>query len=248
MKSMIPLALAAATFTTLPASALTPTEDDFESPALLASAWQLSEFANAKLRQNNGRLNFLVGPETDPDEDYAFIELRNNQPGFNENWQVILDVTNKSGNGDDAGVGFWIYNADDTRDVIFFEFYGNTAKRERKCASASFVNDGTYLAKELELKNSKITTGKLKVTFNSRTKLFTFHLGKFVPKQSGKGNLLVWQRMGTFSPTGVGGDARANWNMNPGSGRFGIRLEAFAEGKVIDGNQASMDNFVLKAP
>jgi hypothetical protein len=248
MKSILFPALAAGMLTALPCAALTPTEDDFESPKLLTSAWQLSQFANAKLRQFDGRLNFIVSPETDPDEDYAFVELRNNQPGFNENWQVTLDVTNKTGNNDDTGVGFWIFNADDTRDVIFFEFYGNSTKRERKCASASFVNDGAYLTKELELKSQKITSGKLKVTFNRATKLFTFHFGTIVPKASGKGSTVDWQRMGTFSPTGIGGDARANWQMNPGSGRFGIRLEGFAEGHLIDGGKATMDNFVLKAP
>lgn len=226
--------------------ALTPVEENFNAATLDTTRWELAQFANAKLLQSRHRLNFLIGPATDPEEDYAYLELRNNQPGINENWQVLLDVTNTAGYGDQMGVGFWIYNADDPSDVLFFEFYGNKTKKVRTSVTASFVLDGEHTDEELNLK-PKVTTGKLKITFSAKTKLFTFQFGKWVPKASGKGNLLVWQRVGTFSPTGKGGNARANWNMNPASGRFGIRLEGYGENKLVGGGKAFMDNFLLKA-
>lgn len=226
--------------------ALTPVEENFNAKTLDTTRWELAQFENAKLRQSRQRLNFLIGPATHPEEDYAYLELRDNQPGFNENWQVLLDVSNTAGHGDHMGIGFWIYNADDPSDVVFFEFYGNKTKKPRTSVSASFVLDGIHTAEDLDLK-PKVTSGKLKITFNKQTKLFTFFFGKRVPKVSGKGTTLVWQRVGTFSPTGKGGNARANWNMNPASGRFGIRLEGYGENKLVGAGEAFMDNFVLKA-
>lgn len=219
--------------------AFTPAEDDFSAAVLNPKRWQLNQFENAKLRQSNDRLNFIVRTST-ADEDYAYLELRNNQPGYNENWQVLLDVTNATGEGDRVGVGFWIFNADDPADVVFFEFYGSPGKRLRTGVRASFILDGAHIDGVLELKQKLTTDGSLKLTFNKLTKRFTFHFRKSVKGAD-------WVNLGTFSVNGLGGDVRANWNMNPGGGRFGIRLEGYGENRQVIGGKASMDNFELKA-
>ena len=219
--------------------ALTPVADDFNAATLNMSRWQIFNSKNAKMRHLNKRLNFSV-PKSSGGENYSYAELINNQPGYNENWQLLLDVKNAAGKGDDAGVGFWIFNADDPGDVIFFEFYGNPGKTKRESVCACFVTDGQHLAEELTLKQKAATQGRLKINYSAKTKSFTFFFRK-----NAKGS--AWTQMGSFSVNGVGGDVRANWNMNPGSGRFGIRLEGFSEKKAVAAGDLTMDNFVLQA-
>jgi hypothetical protein len=152
----------------------------------------------------------------------------------------VADDFNAAGKGDDAGVGFWIFNADDPGDVIFFEFYGNPGKTKRESVCACFVTDGQHLAGELTLKQKAATQGRLKINYSAKTRSFTFYFRK-----NAKG--AAWAQMGSFSVNGVGGDVRANWNMNPGSGRFGIRLEGYSEKKAVAAGDLTMDNFVLQA-
>jgi hypothetical protein len=239
LKTPIGLILAASQILAGTCLALTPVEDNFNAATLNASRWQIFNYKNARMRHLDDRLKFSVF-KSSGGEDYSYAELVNNQPGSNENWQLFLDVKNASGKGDDAGVGFWIFNADDPRDVIFFEFYGNPGKARRESVCACFVVDGQHLAQELSLKQKATTRGKLKINYSATTKRFTFFFRK-----SEKG---AWANMGSFSVNGVGGDVRANWNMNPGSGRFGIRLEGFSEKKAVAAGDLTMDNFVLQAP
>ena len=227
-------------------AALTPFEENFNGSALDPSVWETAAFKNASLVQNKQRLNFLVGPVSDPDEDYAYIELLGNQPSINESWQAIVDVTNTTGQRDNVGVGFWIYNTSRTGDVVFFEFYGNPTKKSRTSVRASFVVNSQDAVKQLDLK-PKLTSGKLMVSFSAKTKLFTFSFGKRVPKQSGKGTTLVWQKMGTFSPAADKNPSGETWLFDRDT-RFGIRLEGYGENRLVTGGQASMDNFVLRAP
>jgi hypothetical protein len=223
------------------APALTPFSDGFNTNTLNPVRWQVSQFHNAKLRVGQQRVNFFIYPAFHPDEDYGYLELLNNQPGINENWQVTLTINNTSGQGDRIGAGFWIHNADDPSDVIFYEFYGNAGKRARKCAAACFVLNGTTMAQKINHHAAKLTAAKLRIVYAANTKLFTFRIAPAVPAAR-------WRTLGTFSPTGIGGDVRANWNLNPGSGRFGIRLEAYGEQRLLDGGKVFMDNFVLSAP
>lgn len=224
-----------------PASALTPVADGFNSNLIDPARWELAQFKNAQFKAARQRVNFFIFPKFDADEDYAYLELRNNQPGFNEHWQVTLTVNNESGQGDRIGAGFWIYNADDPSDVIFFEFYGHSGPKARKCAAASFVLDGATMKKSLVYRAGNLTKAKLRIVFNAKTKLFTFRIAPM-------GKPVEWQTLGTFSPTGGDGDIRANWNLNPGGGRFGIRLEGYGEQRLLEGGLVFMDNFNLNRP
>jgi hypothetical protein len=221
--------------------ALTPVSEDFQTASLVKQRWQFFNSKNALLKHAGTRLSFAV-PENFSREDYSYAELRNNQPGYNENWQVVLDVKNSAFQGDEVGVGFWIYNADDPGDVAFLEFYGNRGRKNQEYVCACFVTDGQHLTKDFTLKAKRlITAGKLKISFNKTTKILTFSFRAEGARNS-------WREFGTFSVNGVGGSQRANWNMNPASGRFGIRLEAYGERSIVMAGAVSMDNFVLQAP
>ena len=240
LKSPISLVLAISQILAGTSMALMPVEDNFNAPKLNGSRWQIFNYKNAKMRHANNQLNFSVRASSGG-EDYSYAELINNQPGYNESWQLFLDVKNAAGKGDDAGVGFWIFNADDPSDVVFFEFYGNPGKTKRESVCACFVLDGQHLDEEISLKQKAATQGTLKINFNPKTKSFTFFFRNH-PKGS------PWIKMGSFSVNGVGGDVRANWNMNPGSGRFGIRLEGYSEKRAVAAGDLTMDNFLLQAP
>ena len=227
------------------ALAITPVTENFDSARLNPVRWQRAMFKSARMDQLLGKLGFWIVEPFDQDEDYAYIELRNNQPGVNENWQVTVAVTNKSGEGDHIGAGFWIYNATDPSDVVFFEFYGNNSKVRKTCAKACFVLDGSHMKDEFPFKKGALTSAKLRIVYSRQTRLFTFKVGSPSPTTR---NRTIWSSIGTFSPFNSGGDARANWNLNPGSGRFGIRLEGYGERRLLERGKVSMDNFVLAAP
>jgi hypothetical protein len=92
------------------------------------------------------------------------------------------------------------------------------------------------------MRNPGVGSGSMRISFDKKTKLFTFWYDS-----SGSANGFQWVKISTFSPTGKGGDRSGNWNMNPGSGRFGIQLFGYAEGQSIASGKLTLDNFALKA-
>ncbi|MES2920964.1 MAG: hypothetical protein V4819_05440 [Verrucomicrobiota bacterium] len=220
--------------------ALTPVRESF-NVALNPARWIVGGSPYAKLQQGSGRLNFTVGP-TSTEEDYASAELYGNQPGYNESWQVIVDVSNTANAGDDVGAGLYIYNPSSYTNILYFEFYGD-GKGRQGGFQVSILKDafGNYLEPHL-INNPRVKKGSLRITFNKTTKLITFFCDK-----TGSADGYQWKKVGTFSPTGVGGDRRLNWNMNPTTGRFGIGLEAFGDNRLVRNGRVNMDNFILKA-
>ncbi len=219
------------------AFALTPFSDNFNATALKSTRWTLKNYAKGKLSLSGGKFNFTVsGPTGD---DFSTLELKNNRPSYNESWEVILDVANTSGQGDKVGTGILIYNADDDGDQVGLEFNG-------KGRSGGFVmlgntNDQDNPQQDIRVDPS-VTKGSLKISFDKSATLFTFWYDS-----TGSTDGLAWTRLGTFSPTGTGGDRRGNWNMNPNNGRFGIQLFGFSDGRTVTAGKVSFDNFKLKA-
>lgn len=218
------------------ASALTPIRDNFNAAKLNTSRWALKNYAKGKLAQKSGRLNFTVAKPPTRD-DSATLELRNNQPGFNESWQVTLDVANSQNAGFSAGAGIWIFNASDPKDGVFLEFYGKKAGFN----VIGITDDRDNPAGDISI-NPGVNSGSMRISFSKTTKLFTFWYDK-----SGSANGYQWVKICTFSPTGKGGDRRGNWKMNPGGGRFGVRLFGYSERQSIAAGKITMDNFALKA-
>lgn len=219
------------------ASALSPFSDNFNAAKLNTSRWTLKNDAKGKLVQSSGRLNFTVASPPTGD-DSATLELRNNQPGFNENWQVTLDVTNTLGSGYLCGPGIWIFNSADRKDGVFLEFYG----KQDGFNVIGITDDRDNPAGDI-MRNPGVSSGSMRISFSKTTKLFTFWYDK-----TGSANGYQWVKICTFSPTGKGGDRSGNWNMNPGSGRFGIQLFGYSENPspIVTG-KLTMDNFALKA-
>lgn len=220
------------------AVAVTPASDKFNTALLQASRWSVTKGAKGKLTQSGGRVNYTAASPTTED-DYGILTLRNNRPGMNENWQVILDVSNTANRGEDVGVGICITNAADPLDSVNLEFYGEGAR-----GGFNFIgitDDEDDASKDIHARPGG-TKGSMKVSFNKSSKLFTFWYDS-----TGSSDGFQWVKLCTFSPTGTGGNRRGNWNMNPASGNFSVRLFGYSEFKVVTTGKASFDNFVLKS-
>lgn len=220
------------------AFALTPFSDNFNAPKLNTDAWTPGGEGGAKLKQTNGVLRFLV-PKNKEDEDYAFLELKGIYPGYNESWQVIVDVTNTNEHRGNSAPGFWISSGDDPSDVAFFEFYG---KGPKGGFIASFTNNGVYNVGPDLVTNPGVTKGSLKITFSKTTKIITFWHDK-----TGSSNGYQWVKLGTFSTNGVGGNRRADWLMNEETSYFTVRIFGFSEGKIVAAGTETLDNFSVKS-
>lgn len=220
------------------ASALTPVSDDFNAATLNANRWIYQKGGKGTFTQAAGLLKFKAAlPVTN--DDFAILTLRNNRPGYNENWEVILDVFNSANKGEKVGVGISIFNSADRTDNVNLEFYGSGAG-----GGFNFIgvtNDRDDPSKDVRALLN-FPTGRLRVTFSGQTKLFTFWYDN---PTAGDG--VPWTKLCTFSPTGVGGTRRGNWNMNPAGGTFGVQIFGYSESQGIADGKVWMDNFKLIA-
>jgi hypothetical protein len=220
------------------ASALTPVSDNFNASTLSSSRWTSEKGGKGNLSQSNGRLHYTAAkPATE--DDYAVLDLRNNRPGYNENWQIILDVTNTANKGEDVGVGISVFNSADPQDNVNLEFYGAGSR-----GGFNFIgvtDDFDDITKDIRA-FPNVTRGSMRISFSKITKLFTFWYDR-----TGSTDGFQWVQLCTFSPTGKGGTQRGNWKMNPGGGTFGVRIFGYSEFQGVVKGKASLDNFVLKA-
>ena len=219
--------------------ALTPFSDDFTGTRLDKASWQQGSYGTgAILKQSGGRLNFSM-PVANSAEADAWFELTATHPGANENWQVILDVTNSNNHGGDSAPGFWLYNSADPNDAVFLEFFGKGAKGG---FDASFVVNGLYSAGADLVANPGVSKGSIRIVYSKTTRILAFSYDS-----TGSADGYKWTKLGTFATNGIGGDRRGNWEMDPVTGTFTIRINGYVEGKVVSTGTETMDHFVLKA-
>lgn len=238
MKSTTVLAAAAAILISGEiAHALTPAKDNFTTNTIDKKLWIPKNYSKGKLQNTNKRMEFIVSGKPTGD-DFATLTLKNNQPGYNENWEIILDVKNTLSKGEQVGTGILILNAADTRDNASLEFYGKGNLGGFN--TIGVTNDKDNLANDIR-SNPRVSAGSMRVTFSKATKILTFW-----HDANGPTNGYVWKRISTFSTNGVGGNRRGNWQMNPGGGRFIIRLFGYSDGSAVKAGQVNFDNFKLR--
>lgn len=215
--------------------ALTPITEEFESTKIDPVNWFYYHDTKSRLIQGNGVLNFRVLSKPLA-ANYSSIELLTSQPSFNENWEMTVDVTNTSSYVRTVGGGITIFNSVDRNDRLYINYYGKAG-----IGTGSYTNNVNANAFKLS-PGVATASGGVRVSFSKKTKLLTIYLSDSV---SGEG--YAWRKIGSFSPTGVGGDARTNWKMDPVSGRFGIQLFGNAGPRTISSGKITFDNFVLSS-
>jgi len=211
--------------------ALTPITERFKGTELNATRWYHYHGENSKLQVANGKLNFVISTQPTHDE-FASLELLTSQPGYNENWQVVVDLANTAKLGQDVGCGVMLFNFADRSDYLYVESYG------RSGLSAGMLVNGTHADNARFSLGVGVPKGALRIRFNSETKLLTFYLSA-----TGYAAGYDWKKIGTVSPTGKGGKVNGNWRMNS-EGKFGIQLFGFGDAKVESG-KLTFDNFKL---
>lgn len=210
------------------ADALTPVSDNFNSTQLNKSRWSLKSPTGAgKLSQASGRILFTTSSSSDAE---PYMDLRNSRPGYNENWEARVDVVNATNQGQDVAAGLWVLNADDPRDAALVEFYGKGSRG----FNVIRVIDGRDTPNKDVRASAAGNQGSLRITFDKTRKLLTFWRDKTGPADG-----IKWEKITTFSAK--------NWNMNPGGGRFIIRLSAYSYAGPVTKGKVTLDNFALKA-
>jgi len=231
-----PIVALVSTILACPAFALTPVEEKFGSNTLDPAVWYKYTTGKGNLKPENKKLNFVVGSKPTND-DFASIELLTSQPGYNENWQLILDLANTSGLGFNAGCGIMLFNVQDRNDYMYLEFYGKNGG-----VAAGVINNGKHIDKGTASINPRVAKGSIRIRFDSEKKLMTLHVS---PTNLEEG--YTWIKIGTFSPAGSGGKINTNWKMNPETGRFGVQLFGFAQNNKLETGKATLDNLSITA-
>ncbi|MEO5713919.1 MAG: hypothetical protein ABIT37_10575 [Luteolibacter sp.] len=211
--------------------ALTPVLEEFTSGKLDETHFYQYTIGNGKLVQKGEKLNFTALSPTK--DDFASVELLTSYPGIAESWQMTLDLTNTSNAGKSAGCGFMICNTGDRRDRLFVDFYGVSGIK-----AGIIVNDKDAPVGKLSAKVG-LPKVSIRVRFDAATKLMAFSVS-LTDKTEG----YKWVKIGTFSPTGKGGNVRANWKMKA-DGVFGIQLYGFGHSNKIKAGKLTLDNLAV---
>ncbi|RYD40286.1 MAG: hypothetical protein EOP85_14515 [Verrucomicrobiaceae bacterium] len=234
MRSNVISSLVALAMLTGNAFALTPVQETF-SGQFNQERWYQYAVASGRLIQKGDVLNYSTKSKATKN-DFSSIELLTSQPGFAEDWQLTLDLSNTSNLGKKAAGGIMIFNVQDRKDYLYLEYYGKSGVAGGVIADQKHVKKGRISLPQA------IAKGSLRVTYRVATKLLTLEV--LVPK----GKKTKWFTVGTFSPLGdKKGDVRANWKMNADS-RFGVQLFGFSESKKVENGKITFDNFTLSAP
>lgn len=213
--------------------ALTPIVEKFNGTDLDYNRWAPLFSGRGQFSLAKGKLSFVVPSRPTPN-DYASIQLTSSQPGYNESWVIILDISQTTKAGNKAGCGIQLFNTQDRRDHLYLEFYGKAG-----LSGAVRVNDQNLDNGDFSLK-AGAPKGSIRVKFNKNTKLLTFS-ASLIPASEG----YDWKEVGTFSPTGKGGDVNADWEMKSSSGTFGIELYGFGISQIIEPGKVTFANFSL---
>ncbi len=215
--------------------ALTPIEEDFEAAKLDKSRWYQYKPANGRLINDEGKLNFVTKGAPTKD-DFVSIELLTSQPGFSENWQMVLDLTNTTNLRKAGGCGFMIFNGQDRDDYLYVNFFGTAGLDTGLFDNLDFIPAGKLSTK------SGVAKGAIRVRFSKASKLLTFDVS-LTQKSDG----YEWVEVGTFAPNGgKKGNVKAAWKMNAES-TFGLQLFGFAEGNKVAAGKIMIDNFSVSA-
>jgi hypothetical protein len=234
MKTTVLPSILALALLTGNALALTPVKESFNGTALNKTRWFQHKQDHGVLAPKNGKLNYFTKGAA-MQNDFASIELLTSQPGYNESWQLILDLTNTSGAGTKAAGGLMLFNVQDRNDYLFLEFYGKPGLR------GGVITDGEHGDNSITLPKAT-SKGSLRISFDKTSKLLSLDISA-----TNKAQGYQWIPVGTFSPSGKGGNIRANWKMNPGGGRFGVQLFGFDFKVKVLQNKITYDNFEISA-
>jgi hypothetical protein len=178
LKVSILLSLTFLVFSNEKAEAVNPFKESFSGRRLDTSFWFLKADKGAKLVQSDGHLNYT---SKSSGELGAYVSYLNNNPKYNENWEMLCTVVNRSSKF--SWVGFIVMNTADTGDRAGLELIGNGSKRVVQGEYSTNDSDASGLAKSadkvqvyLRVRFDKITKTLTYSYRTSKSKRWTTHL------------------------------------------------------------------------
>lgn len=205
--------------------------DKFNAATLDPATWYLSDKGNGRLAVMNGKLNFLVGANAGKNVLGA-AELICQYPGFDEEWELTVALSNNFAPGKKAGCGVMICHAEDRSDYFYLDFKGLSGISSGMYANGRKL-DGFFYRK------SSWAKARLRIQYADKVM-------KFSISPTGKPD--SWLNIGKFSPTarkeGIPAQLHANWRMKP-SDTFGIQLYGFSNSTRVRAGKTTLDNFQL---
>lgn len=217
------------------AAAVPKARDPFTDPQIDTRKWEVIEKEGTKWRVRAEKLNFSAAPGIKGGA-YSALNFNGQRPLNTEDWEVTVDVTNKSKLGDLTGIGLVIFNPADQGDQVSMELCGRGTGAG--FTMASFLNGKSGSTTEVS-RNLGVESGSLKISFDSKKQLLTFRYDRNGPEGGYK-----WTKLTTFrvdKTTGAGG----NWKMKKGD-EFGIVLFAYTTGKAVPLGKMTLDNFRMR--
>ncbi len=214
--------------------AVTPFSDIFSTPTN-TNRWKVSQFGSGKIASSGGEILFTV-PKNPTGDDFALFALRGIQPTVNEDWEVIVDVSNTTAKGQQSGPGLAIENAADRNDAVFIEFYNNWSVSTVNSIFMTNEKDNASLDISRTVPGSKVS---LRAAYKKATKIITL---SYRSLPSGP-----WAQLSSFSPfNSATSPRRGNWNLNPKTGKFNVVIYGYSDGNIITSGSITLDNFSIR--
>ncbi len=215
--------------------------DNFDGPTLDPAKWiQFAEGGNMIL--NSGRLNY-VRSGTPTGDDFAVLQFIATEPGYDEDWEVIVDVTNTAPRSNQstqftgAGIGIQDFENLDTYNSIFLEL-GNEFTSDMRFF-ANFITNEVDSPDDDDVLNAGGNSGSLRISYNGGTKVFSIWADS-----SGPGDGFQWQLLSSYGIAGSGGIRNTDWDMTS-SGTFSIVLYGLSANLQVSTGTVTFDNFQL---
>ena len=222
--------------------------DRFSSGSLDPARWMIYS-EGASLIPDSGRLNYVrPGPPTS--DDYAFLDFIASTPGYDESWEVVVDVVNAVDRSDPqsqyTGLGVSIFNPenpyyDEVTDTYFSDGLFLELGNEFSTGMNFFSNYSTDGVDNPEMDNvlSAGVNGSLRISYNGATKVFSIWVDA-----NGSGDGFQWQLLSSYGIAGSGGIRNTDWNMTT-AGNFQISLYGLSSNLEVSTGAMTFDNFIF---
>jgi hypothetical protein len=214
--------------------------DDFNGTTLDSATWDLTDSGQATLQLGSGKLNYLAsGLEAD---EFAVVDLLATNPGYGQNWEVIVDVTNTTPRSDPenefTGAGIFVSNNDGSfEDAIFLELGNELSAGIR--FFANFQTGGNESPDEDDSLPTITTSGSLRISYDGAAKVFSIWADPTGPADG-----FQWQLLSSYGIAGSGGIRNTNWGMSS-SGTFLVSLYGLSSNLSVNSGGITFDNFHL---
>ena len=219
--------------------------DDFNDSSRDIGKWGTIDYpaGNGHLSETNHCLEYTVPSPDLVNGDESFRPWISNRPSNATDWEVVLDVFNKSSatlSNQVATVGIQVFNNNDREDYLYVELYALMLSELQRGFKSSLAINGVDLIGISPLGDFgiNVTEGAVRLQFDANSQVFTAFYDT-----DGYPNGYTWHKFASFGISGSGGaTTNANWGMSSNAD-FQVTVYGFSLGMSISNTQVYGDNF-----